>query len=97
MNTTTKIKPSAAQWNAALSTFRAAEATYRQADDDSDLDNLCNAMCQAQSALMAVPAPDHAALLVKLEELLSITNGSTDSWSEDYAGQTIEDMRRLLK
>lgn len=60
-------------------------------------DHLCDQMCQAQSALMAVRAPDHAALLVKLEELLSITSGSTDSWSEDYAGQTIEDMRRLLK
>lgn len=70
---------------------------YRMARSiEETADRLCNEACAAEDAMMQTPAPNHAALLVKLEKLLAISNGSTDSWSADYVRQTIGDMRRLL-
>ena len=60
-------------------------------------EKLCDEMSDAEDVVMSTPAPDRPALLFKLGKLLSITHGSTDSWSEAYARQTIEDMHLLLK
>lgn len=75
-----------------------AEQGYQSPPSIADTaDRLCDAMTDAEGDLMDTPAPDHAALLFKLEKLLAVENGGTDAWSAAYVAQTVEDMRRLLK
>lgn len=61
-------------------------------------ERLCEAMCAAEDRLMMqIPAPDHAALLWKLEKLLEVDpDRSTPPWAGFYVTQTIADMRRIL-
>ena len=74
-----------------------AHAYQKPSALEETADKLCDEMSEAEGVVMATPAPDQAALLLKLEKLLAITNGGTDGWSEAYASRTVEDMRRLLK
>lgn len=64
-------------------------------NDKSEI--LSKRLNEADAALMATPAPDHAALLFKLEKLLEVeADGSTACWGEGYMAQTMIDARRLL-
>ena len=62
-------------------------------------DGLSEACCDAEGAVLAIPAPDGTALMWKLDRLFgpgACTNGSTASWSEEYIAPVLADARRLL-
>ncbi|RIV83372.1 hypothetical protein [Aurantiacibacter zhengii] len=67
---------------------------YHAAHDE--LERLCDVFCDAQSALLDMPAPDAEALRWKLDKVLEPCHGGTQSWSWSYVAQTVEDYRRLL-
>ncbi|MGN6622101.1 MAG: hypothetical protein ACTHKR_13700, partial [Sphingomonas sp.] len=96
-------------WSRAFDAFLVAQAKHAEvghlADanpDDSDLDKVADAACDAEvdamSALMAIPAPNGKALLFKLNKIIASeeSTGSTPSWSWAFVQQTVADMRRLL-
>ena len=86
------------EWDRLMSARDAAKATFDAypADDDR-LDQLCDLYCEAEARLMAMPAPNAAALRWKLDKLLEPeAAGSTASWSRDYVAQTTRDIARLL-
>lgn len=64
-------------------------------DVDLAADALRDHSGDLQDALMAIPAPDGAALQWKLDKVMaSYSEGSI--WSDWYVSQTIADYRRLL-
>lgn len=68
---------------------RAANKRHRVEELDAKVDELREPWREAREALMAVPAPDQAALLVKLEVALI-------SGCDDHADSALADARRLL-
>lgn len=81
-----------------MSARDAAKATFdAYTAEDDRLDQLCDIYCEAEARLMAMPAPNAAALRWKLENLLEAdTGGSTAPWSYHYVEQTHRDIARLL-
>jgi hypothetical protein len=60
-------------------------------------ETLVEAACDAEDALMRLPAPDLEALHFKLSKLIDIEDGDcTSSWSADYARPALMDCHRLL-
>ncbi|RVU04121.1 hypothetical protein EOE18_13200 [Novosphingobium umbonatum] len=52
---------------------------------------------RAWAVLMGMPAPDNAALLWKLDQLLgSVSNSGCENWGAEFLAQTVADYRRLL-
>lgn len=85
----------------AVSAFREAEKRHVEKcglDEAYDrIEELSEAVYQAEWRRMDIPAPDHRALFQKLSKLLEIDqSGSVFSWSEKAVRQTRLDMRRLL-
>jgi hypothetical protein len=60
------------------------------------LDDLGDALSDADGKLMRLPSPDGPALLWKLELVNEVSDGSTAGWSADYIEQMMLDARRLL-
>lgn len=89
-------------WSSALARFRIAERAYRDCvatngDESEEADQLCDALADAELDLMKTPAPDSAALAMKLEKLLEVEkDGYTASWSSTLANPALADVRRLL-
>lgn len=92
-----------ARYRAALDSVR----TWRDANERHDRESgmvaaedrweaLGDEVDEARTALMALPAPDLAALQWKLAHLLSTENGSVAPWSDEYVAMTKTDMVRLL-
>lgn len=85
---------------AELRRYRATERTlndHHQVDQLSDhLETLSGPFYELESRLMRMPAPDHQALLWKLEHALSTEGGSLNTYTADYMASTQADMRRLL-
>ncbi|CAH0496621.1 hypothetical protein NVSP9465_01658 [Novosphingobium sp. CECT 9465] len=85
-------------WDAAMQTY--AEATKAFADQEAitpssfALDDLCNAMTDAEDALFRLDAPHLRAILWKLDRLEVDANGS--SLSPDHIRQVSTDIRRLI-
>ena len=62
-----------------------------------EYERLVTAQCAEEDALMAMPAPDRAALRWKLDKVMEPeSDGSTPCWSRDYISQTVRDYQRLL-
>lgn len=63
-------------------------------------DRLCNAQCDIESKLIAMPSPDRSALLWKLEHLFGPDAWDSDdfspSWCAKWVNAVMEDARRLL-
>lgn len=61
---------------------------------------LCSAMCDAEDALIEMPAPDNEALLWKLDHLFGpdarSADGNSASWARDYIDVVVADARPLL-
>jgi hypothetical protein len=93
-----------AKYRAALDTvqaFRDAEARNDRdtgmAEADERYEAFGEAIADAESALMDIPAPDLEALRWKLDQLLEPNSEhSTAAWSRDYVAQTVADYHRLL-
>lgn len=79
-------------WQLAHKNFHA----WQGPDDVSD--ELCDAETEAWREMLDTPAPDRAALRMKLEQLLKIDSGlsATNAWDADEVRQTIADVARLL-
>ncbi|MBS7668811.1 hypothetical protein [Croceicoccus gelatinilyticus] len=84
------------EWNdaaGALSTEWANFERDSESWDDDDTDRLI----AARTALLRIPAPDHAALLKKLEIVFKDDGtGFLTAWNREYLHQTMADMQRLL-
>jgi nitrogenase subunit NifH len=76
-------------WHALLDRYRAVEA---RACDDADCDLAGDLVVQ----LLAMPAPDSAALQWKLDWFLVDQGGTTASYATGYVAQTVADYRRIL-
>lgn len=64
---------------------------------NDDLNRLAESVCETESRLIEMPAPDLSALRWKLERLLAIDpDGTTSGWHGDYVRQTASDIARLL-
>lgn len=66
------------------------------ADIGDRMDELGEEVSLAEDRLMAMPAPDRAALRWKLDLVFADCGGATGSWSMFYLQQTFADYRRLL-
>jgi len=78
---------------------RAREEATRRLGYDLILeqsDAACDAYSAAEGALIAMPAPDNAALLWKLEKIIDDCDGTTSPWSVEYVAPVLADARRLL-
>ncbi len=80
--------------------FRAAQAANDErhcygpaADRNSEL---CETVSELEDVLVAMPAPHLAALLWKMERLITDENGSISPWTFDYIEPMLNDARRLL-
>lgn len=71
---------------------------YEAASDE--VERLCNLMCDRERDLLLMPAPDHRALLWKLERLFGPAVRSEDefcdSWCPEWINAVMNDSRRLL-
>lgn len=74
----------------------AVRARYDMDALDDRAEELGDLIADAQSKVMEVPAPDLAALRVKLLMLPDERDGGMPSWTADYVRQTFEDVKRLL-
>lgn len=89
-------------WSAAMSRHRIAKRAYldclaAKGDEAEETEQLCDAFVEAESDLMKTPAPNGAALAMKLEKLLEIEkDGYTASWSSTLVNPALADVRRLL-
>lgn len=83
------------EWARLVAAEREAFAAMMQSDDS---EAATDRWAVASNAMMSHPAPDLAALRLKLDRLFPSDEdgGSTNSWAWRYAGQTIRDIRRLL-
>lgn len=63
---------------------------------DERMEDLGDRLADLRSRLMAIPAPDLAALRVKLLMIPDEKDGDMPPWSADYVRQTFDDVRRLL-
>lgn len=82
-------------WNRLMARMEAAKAAY-YADPARD-DDLCDAWSKLEGDLMAMPAPNRAALRWKLDHLMDDNDGEwMASHSVGYVRQTMADYRRLL-
>lgn len=79
-----------------------AYAAWRRTEDMHNLedvkkgDELAGIQYAAEEELIAMPAPDRAALLWKLEYLLKGDGNGIDPWTMSFVAQTVADCRRLL-
>lgn len=80
-------------------TIAAIRARYGIAALDDRSEALGEQICESQSTLMDMPAPDLAALRWKLDHITQEARekgGSLPCYSNDYVRQTFADMARLL-
>ena len=64
---------------------------------NEEYERLITAQCAEEDALMAMPAPDGAALRWKLDKVLECdSDDSTPCWTRKYVAQTVGDYQRLL-
>lgn len=63
-----------------------------------EYERLVEVYTDAEDALMAMPAPDRAALRWKLDRIFEVSGGSESvpSWTRRYLAPTIADYQRLL-
>lgn len=61
-------------------------------------DDVGDHISDLDTRLLNAPAPDRAALLWKLEQLLEVDkpDGFTSGWSAKHVAQTVADARRIL-
>jgi hypothetical protein len=87
-------EPAQATWARLVAAEREAYAAMVAGESDTDMDR----WAAAASAMMAHPAHDLAALRYKLDRLFppDEDGDSTSSWAWSFAGQTVQDIRRLL-
>lgn len=87
-------EPAKAAWERLVAAERAAHADMQASESDEAMD----AWSAAASAMMSHPAHDLATLRYKLDRLFPADEDgdSTNSWAWRYAGQTVQDIRRLL-
>lgn len=96
-------------WDRSFATYQRAKAHHATFGGVAELSKMDDAMndaaeaaceveCDAMGALMKLPAPDHAALLFKLENSVFEDGEGKCSvpYSWDYIAQTVADARRLL-
>ncbi len=105
--------PSQATWAIVLERFKSAKAaseTYARdhwlaagtdapQEVDDTMDRLAGDFSDAQSDLMATPAPDLEALSHKLDVAMRLENGddpTMTAWEPEFLAQIIADYRRLL-
>ncbi len=83
-----------AAWDALLAQYLAVEAIPIDEATDETIDLAGELSIQ----IMAMPAPDNAALIWKLDYILEPNdkNDSTPSWSKDFIEQAVADYRRIL-
>lgn len=86
--------PAKATWARLVEAERAAYADMMASESDEAM----HAWNAAATAMMNYPAHDLAALRYKLDRLFpkDSDGDSTDAWAWHYAGQTVQDIRRLL-
>lgn len=95
-------------WDAAMSDYLRykgahdrAWAIYQKTVDPSDafgtqVDDLCNASCDAEHALIELPAPDLRALEWKLGAVLQLEAGDvTAAIGKPYVDSILSDVRRF--
>lgn len=100
-----------AVWDRALSAYRTAKVDFdafaqihdrRYAADTLSwhigrrMDDLGDRLTEAEGILMALPAPDAAALRWKMEYVFEADEEAMPAWSMGQLRQTIADFRRLL-
>lgn len=65
-----------------------------------EVERLCNVMCDRERDLLIMPAPDHGALLWKLERLFGAEvrreDEFCDSWCPEWISAVMHDAGRLL-
>ena len=65
-----------------------------------EVERLCNVMCDRERDLLLMPAPDHGALLWKLERLFGADvrreDEFCDSWCPEWINAVMDDAGRLL-
>jgi len=86
-------------WETALAEWRAARHELENwHGSDVVSDQLCDVEIVAWRKMLDTPAPDSAALKVKLDELLHVERGidCTNSWEGCDVRQTMVDVARLL-
>lgn len=88
-------------WERAIAAMQDACRAFNDEPFDSPRsDALGDAMCEAEGAMLATPAPDEAALLFKLEFLFGDdARGSDDSsaaWCAEWINPVMADAHRLL-
>ncbi|MXO85238.1 hypothetical protein GRI38_04270 [Altererythrobacter aurantiacus] len=74
---------------------RRVRSSFAMDEADDMAEELCDRVCATHSALMAMPAPDLAALHWKLDQLRD-QDGDMESWAARYVAQTFADIARLL-
>lgn len=81
-------------WTAAFDAYSALRAASDAlADDHPDCDRAVDAYCAAMDALLAIPAPDHAAVLTKID--LIAERYQDFAIGPDYWQTVREDVARL--
>lgn len=83
------------EWEAGMRLFRTTLATAEATPPSEACDAAWSAHCDAQRALMAIPAPGRPELLWKVENLFD-PDGSSIEWCAGYCYQLQRDARRLL-
>lgn len=104
----------AAKWGAAMMRYRLAELRFdgdwsafvATAPDHPDralratlVDQSSDELAAARRGLLDMPAPDHASLRWKLDQVLVFEDDDEDytaAWSKAYVLQTMADYKRLL-
>lgn len=86
-------------WVRALAAHKAAQKALDDGPED-DWQRLGDQYCEAAGQMLATPAPDHPALLLKLEYLFGAEardpGGSSATWCADYIQPVMLDAKRLL-
>ena len=92
-------------WDQAMARFQAIKAEHDAAwaaftgNPDANADRmqaLADAYCEAEDALMEMPAPNARALQWKMETVFNPgSDGFTDSWRADYVKPLLDDIARL--
>lgn len=97
----TTIAPAAnrAAWDAALADWRKAHKNLYDWRGPEDVpSSICDAETATWRRMLDTPAPDRAALKVKLDQLLKVEEcvDCTNAWDADEVRQTMADVARLL-
>ena len=94
------FRTKAAEVRRAWLDHKAAQERLGYEEASEEVERLCNAMCDRERDLLIMPAPDHGALLWKLERLFGAEvrreDEFCDSWCPEWINAVMHDAGRLL-